>query len=170
MRLAVFVERHLLVRDVDLNVRILDVERLAVSAADNFGHDLARVQRPQPLAELLRQRVAVHLVAHVQELNRNVAVDLGFELIFCVGNVIDRCPAVHKHAHACLIDHHCPVGIQGHKCLRLFLRDGLRGLLKKKAAAAAFSKSTVSEKPSSASLKLSCISNAVFSSVISGTS
>ena len=119
--LAVFVERHLLVRDVDLNVRILDVERFAVSAADNFGHDLARVQRPQPLAELLRQRVAVYLVAYVQKLNRNVAVDLRFELIFRVGNVIERCPAVCQRAHACLIDHHCPVGIQGHKCLRLLL-------------------------------------------------
>ena len=130
--LAVFVERHLLVRDVDLDVRVLDVERFAVSRADDLGHNLARVQRPQPFDDLLRQRVAVHLVAHVQKLNRNVTVNLGFELIFRVGNVIERCPVVCQRAHACLIDHHCPVGIQGHKCLRLFLRDGLRGLLKRK--------------------------------------
>ena len=128
--LAVFVERHLLVRDVDLNVRILDVERLAVSAADNFGHDLARVQRPQPLAELLRQRVAIHLVAHIQELNRNVAIDLGSELVLRVGNIVKICPAVCQRAHACLVDRQSPIGVQGHKRLRLFLRDGLRGRFK----------------------------------------
>ena len=130
--LAVFVERHLLVRDVDLNVRILDVERLAVAVAGDLRYDFLIVQRPQPLAELLRQRVAVYLVAHVQELNRNVTVNLGFELVLRVGNIVKICPAVCQRAHACLIDHHCPVGIQGHKCLRLFLRDGLRGLLKRK--------------------------------------
>ena len=119
--LTVFVECHLLVRDVDLNVRILDVERLAVAVAGDLRYDFVIVQRPQPFDDLLRQRVAIHLVAHIQELNRNVAVDLGFELIFRVGNVIERCPAVCQRAHACLIDHHCPVGIQGHKCLRLLL-------------------------------------------------
>ena len=129
---AVLVERHLLVRNVDLDVRVFDIERFAVSPADDGGLQFSRVERPQPLTNLFRQGLAVNFVAHVQKLNGNVAVDLGFELILRVRNVVSLRPAVHERTHRVGIDRNRAVRFQRQKRLRLLLRNFLRRLVEGK--------------------------------------